>query len=316
MHLGNALAALLAWSGVRAAGGRLVMRVEDLDPRAANAQVAQDLLADLAWLGLEWDGAPLYQSARGDAYREAVAYLARRGLVYPCFCSRQELHAASAPHASDGTYRYAGTCRGLSLEERARRSRAKRPALRVAVPATGEAGTIAFCDAVCGPQEETLAATCGDFLVRRSDGVYSYQLAVVVDDLFQGVNQVVRGNDLLGSTARQMWLARELAPCVLGTSGAASAAPATPPATTYAHVPLLTDSQGRRLCKRDGDLELAALRSRGVTPQAVLGFLAHALGLAEAGEPLDAAGFLRRFSWEAIAAAPRSIPVDASSLLA
>ena len=158
MHLGNVLSCLMAWLGARSAGGRMVMRVEDLDPRAARRDVAALLMDDLAWLGLDWDEGPYYQSDRGQVYEEAVARLQERGLVYPCFCTRAELHAASAPHASDGTYVYQGTCRGLTARQVAERSAQRAPALRLRVPDAGDTGAeVAFCDLVCGPQQENLA---------------------------------------------------------------------------------------------------------------------------------------------------------------
>ena len=211
MHLGNAFAALVAWLSARSAGGEMVLRVEDLDPRANSRERAELLADDLRWLGLDWDEGPLYQSERGELYDEALWRLAAAGLTYPCFCSRAELHAASAPHASDGTPVYAGTCRGLSADEVARRSATRPPATRLRVPDEDDpAGKVEFCDLAYGARREVLARDCGDFLVRRSDRVVAYQLAVVVDDALMGVTQVVRGRDLLGSCARQIYLHRVL----------------------------------------------------------------------------------------------------------
>lgn len=287
MHLGNAMAALVAWLSARAAGGEMVMRVEDLDPRAQSRERAELLMDDLRWLGLDWDEGPYWQSERGARYDEAIARLEAAGLTYPCFCSRAELHAATAPHASDGTPIYAGTCRVLSAEEVARRAAERPPATRLRVPAADDpVGTIAFCDLAYGPQCEVLARECGDFLVRRSDGVVAYQLAVVVDDALMGVTQVVRGRDLLGSCARQSYLAG-----LLGWQ-----------APEYGHVPLLVAPDGRRLSKRDRDLDLGFLRERGVRPERVVGALASAVGLAERdwkGAPSELVG---EFSWEKIAA--------------
>ena len=211
MHVGNVFSALLAWMGVRSVSGRMVLRIEDLDPRAQDRNKARLLMDDLRWLGLDWDSGPYYQSERGEQYQAALTQLAEAGLTYPCFCTRAELHAATAPHASDGTYLYAGTCRSLSAEEVARRSALRPPATRLRVPDEGDPnGEIRFCDLVYGPQHETLSRECGDFLVQRSDGVMAYQLAVVVDDAEMGVTQVVRGQDLLGSCGRQMYLQRLL----------------------------------------------------------------------------------------------------------
>ncbi len=295
MHLGNVFSALMAWLAVRSADGRMVLRIEDLDTRAQNPQVAQDLMRDLEWLGLDWDEGPYYQSQRRDLYQAAVDDLAARGLTYPCFCSRADLHAASAPHASDGTYIYQGTCRGLTPEQVAEKTTARPPATRLIVPAAIDpAGAIAFTDAVYGPQREVLASECGDFIIRRSDGVFAYQLVVVVDDGLMGINQVVRGMDLLGSCARQTHLAR-----LLGFQ---------PPA--YAHVPLLVAPDGRRLAKREKDLDLGALRAAGVSPQQICGALAAAAGFIEPGQKTTPQELIEAFSWEKLAAHRGNIVVD------
>lgn len=283
MHLGNAFSALMAWLGAKSRGGSVVMRVEDLDPRCQVPERADTLMDDLRWLGLSWDGDPVFQSQRQSAYDEALERLEALGVIYPCFCTRAELHAASAPHASDGTYVYAGTCRGLSAAEVAARSKLKPPALRVAVPdACDPAGTVAVDDLVAGRHVEVLARECGDFIVRRSDRVTAYQLAVVTDDAAMGVTQVVRGRDLLSSAARQRYLQR-----LLGL-----------PEVEYAHVPLLVAPDGRRLSKRDGDLDLGAIRARGVGPETVVGTLAAAAGLIDAYEPAAAADLVEQFSWD------------------
>jgi len=285
MHLGNVFSALVAWLSVRAAGGRLVLRIEDLDPRGKDKGAASVLIDDLSWLGLDWDEGPYYQSDRLDLYEEAVADLTERGLTYPCFCTRAELHAASAPHASDGTYVYPGTCRGLSPEAVAERLLARTPAIRLRVPEEGDAaGQIHFTDLTYGDQAEVLARECGDFLVRRSDGVFAYQLAVCVDDALMGVNLVVRGRDLLGSAARQIYVHR-----LLGRQE-----------PTFAHVPLLVDSAGRRLSKRDRDLDLGALRERDADPRTIISTLARYLGLCGEGELVAASELASRFSWEAL----------------
>lgn len=300
MHLGNVFSCLMAWLSARSAGGRVVLRIEDLDPRAQDRSVANRLMGDLEWLGLEWDEGPYWQSERTDIYEEAIRRLDDSGLTYPCFCTRAELHAATAPHASDGTYLYAGTCRNLTSEQIAERSCRRAPATRLRVPDEDDpAGAIEFCDLAYGPQKEVLARECGDFLVRRSDGVFAYQLAVVVDDGLMGVNQVVRGRDLLGSCARQAYLAR-----LLGL-----AVPA------YGHVPLLTAPDGRRLSKRDQDLDLGALRQRGVPSRRIIGALAAAAGLAQKGEEASPEELLGRFSWEKIAAHRGDIVINHEFLL-
>lgn len=283
MHLGNVFSCLMAWLAVRAAGGRMVLRIEDLDPRARDRGVGDLLMDDLAWLGLDWDEGPFFQSERDGSYAEALEVLGDEGITYPCFCTRQELHAATAPHASDGTYVYQGTCRDLTAQEAVRRAAVRPPATRLLVPGEDDpAGTIAWDDMVFGSQEEVLALDCGDFLVRRSDGIVAYQLAVVADDASMGVTQVVRGRDLIGSTARQIYLQR-----LLGL-----------PSLTYAHAPLLVAPDGRRLSKRERDLDLGALRNRFPHPEPILGRLAQCVGMVEPGERLSACDLVGRFSWE------------------
>lgn len=298
MHLGNVFSALMAWLATRSAGGRMILRIEDLDPRAQDRTVARLLMDDLAWLGLNWDEGPYFQSERGNLYAEAIERLDLQGLTYPCFCTRSELHAATAPHASDGTYVYQGTCRNLSPEEVARRSKLRPPATRLRVPSESDpAGTISFDDTVYGHCSEVLARECGDFLVRRSDGVVAYQLAVVVDDALMGVTQVVRGHDLLGSVPRQMYLQRQLG--------------FTTP--SYAHVPLLIDPDGRRLSKRDHDLDLGVIRDEGCTARQVIGFLASLVGLAEKGEEVSADELVPRFSWGVLREHRSDIVMDHSA---
>lgn len=278
MHLGNAFSALLAWLSVRSRGGRMLLRIEDLDPERCRPAYAETLKTDLGWLGLDWDEEQPRQSTRTDAYRAQFETLDALGFVYPCYCSRAELHAASAPHAADGNVIYAGTCRRLSAAERAAKTRA--PAWRVAVPDE----TIAVMDGLQGLYTENLARDCGDFIVRRSDGVYAYQLAVVTDDAAGGVTEVVRGRDLLSSTPRQLWLQETLG----------FAHPA------YYHVPLLTAPDGRRLSKREKDLDLGALRQR-LSPQELLGQLAYLAGLQPEPAPATAAELASRFSWDLVA---------------
>ena len=300
MHLGNAFSALLAWAAARSQGGRMILRMEDLDPRAQDPHAADLIMRDLDWLGLSWDEGPHYQSQRGDLYRDAIDRLRCHGLTYPCFCTRSELHAASAPHASDGTYVYQGTCRNLTPQQVAERRRVRPPAVRLRVPdADDPTGTVTLDDLCYGPHEETLARDCGDFLIERSDGVVAYQLAVAVDDGLMGVTQVVRGNDLLGSSARQAYLAR-----LLGFA---------PPA--YGHVPLLMSADGRRLSKRDHDLGLGALREAGVSSRRVVGRLAALVGLAGPGEEVGPEEVAERFSWETLRAHRTNVVVGDTFLL-
>lgn len=309
MHLGNVAASLFAWLSVRNQGGRLVLRIEDLDDRARSGPWAELLMDDLRWLGLEWDEGPYFQTDRLDLYEDALRRLDGLGLVYPCFCTRAELHAASAPHASDGTPVYAGTCRNLTPEQVTERSVARPPAMRLKVPAAvgPDAPAVApqapaaplprivkFTDRTYGEHVEDLARECGDFLVRRSDGVFAYQLAVVVDDAAMGVTEVVRGCDLLGSTARQLYLQE-----VLGFAH-----------PEYAHVPLLVAPDGRRLSKRDRDLDMGELRKRFDTAEELLGRLAHALGLKPDATPCSAGALVEDFSWDRVRAHRDDFVVD------
>jgi glutamyl-tRNA synthetase len=282
LHLGNAWAFLLAWLAARAGGGRVILRMEDIDPDRSRPAYAQAIMDDLRWLGLDWDegpdvggpAGPYVQSRRLDRYAGALSRLDALGRVYPCFCTRKELRSlAGAPHdsgsalgpaiAGDGSPVYPGTCRDLSRDERRRLlAEGRKPCLRLRC----DDASLSFDDAVAGPQRLTLAECGGDFALRRSDGVYAYQLAVVADDIAMGVTQVVRGDDILTSTPRQLFLYR-----LLGAS---------PPA--YAHIPLVTDAAGERLAKRHQSLTLATLREAGVRPEAIIGFLAHHAALLDA----------------------------------
>ena len=290
MHLGNVFSALMAWASVRSQNGSLILRVEDLDIRAHNPQYTSLLLDDLQWLGLTWDKGPYYQSKRTELYQEALSDLRQQGLLYPCFCSRADLHAAQAPHASDGTYVYARTCRNLSKSEREELAKHKIPATRIRVPNK----TYAFEDKVYGQTSQNLFKFCGDFIVQRADEIFAYQLAVVVDDADMGVTEVVRGSDLLSSTPRQLYLQD-----VLGLSH-----------PTYAHLPLLVAPDGRRLSKRNHDLDLGVLRSQGKTPEEILGFLAYCVGLTKENEPLSAVQIANRFSWETLRAHRKNVVVE------
>jgi glutamyl-tRNA synthetase len=260
LHLGNARTALIAWLWARAAGGRFLLRFEDLDLGRVRPGCAEQQASGLAWLGLDWDGEPVAQSARGELYAAAIATLRERGVLYECFCTRADVRrAASAPHGPDGPI-YGGTCRELGARERAERlAHGRAPALRVRMQ-----GEVAFTDDVLGPQRELLEATSGDIVVRRSDGVVAYQLAVVVDDDAQGVTRVVRGADLLASTARQLRLSE-----LLGLG----------PVPRHAHVPLLLGNDGERLAKRHGAVGLGELRAGGADPRAVVAWLAASAGL-------------------------------------
>ena len=277
MHLGNLWSALLAWLSARSQGGEMVLRLEDLDPDRCTRAWCDQLMRDLEWLGLTWDNEPVYQSERTAVYAEAFHALEERGLIYPCYCTRAERLAASAPHRSDGQTIYDGRCSRLTEAEREALSQTRRPAWRVKV---GQE-SITFCDFLYGEYKEDLKTDCGDFILRRSDGVYAYQLAVVADDAAMGVTQVVRGSDLLSSTPRQIYLQR-----LLGL-----------PEPEYGHVPLLLAADGRRLAKRDRDQELGELQS-GYTAPELLGHLAHLAGLIPEPAPITAQQLVPLFSWE------------------
>ena len=279
MHLGNVFSAMLAWLSVRAAGGELVLRIEDLDPDRCRPEYAEQLKNDLLWLGLDWDREQTPQSRRGAVYAAHFEQLRDAGLVYPCYCSRADLHAADAPHASDGRVLYAGTCRNLTEAQRAQMT--KPPAWRLMVPDRD----YGFRDGLQGEFSENLAQDCGDFIIRRADGVYAYQLAVVTDDADGGITEIVRGRDLLESTPRQLYLYE-----LLGKN---------PPA--FYHVPLLLAPDGRRLSKRERDLDLGALRSMA-GPEKILGFLAGACGLIPQGEEASARELAEIFDWKRVAA--------------
>ena len=281
MHLGNLMCCLLAWLSAKSKGGQVLLRIEDLDTVRCPRVYADAIMDDLAWLGLAADGPTptVYQSERSGIYQQYYDILLKKGLVYPCFCSRSQLHAASAPHRSDGQVLYAGTCRGLSAEEVARRSATRAPAFRVQVPDE----EIAFTDGHLGRYAENLARDCGDFYLRRADGVFAYQLAVVVDDALMGVTEVVRGSDLLSSTPRQLWLYREL-----GLT-----------APQFYHLPLLLAPDGRRLSKRDGDQSLENLRAR-YTPQEIIGKLAYVCGLQDTPAPAAPQELVSGFSWDKV----------------
>ena len=275
MHLGNIFAVLIAWLSVRSRNGYLVLRMEDLDTQRTSGEFAETLRQDMRWLGLDWDLETPPQSQRSPVYDRYFQQLSDLDLLYPCYCTRSQLHSVNAPHLSDGTYVYPGTCRHLTEAERSAMSRA--PSWRVQVP--DKLWTVE--DLCQGTYRENLVTDCGDFVVRRADGVYVYQLAVTVDDGEAGVTEVVRGTDLLSSAPRQMYL-QEL----FGFSHPA-----------YGHVPLLLAPDGRRLSKRDKDLDLGQLQKH-LTPEALLGILAHSCGLTETAAPISAAELASIFSWD------------------
>ena len=302
MHVGNMFSALLAWLSARHDGLAFRVRLEDLDPRCKDAEAARLLEDDLRWLGLDWDGPIERQSEHVERYEEAYARLCERARVYPCFCTRADLHAASAPHASDGSLVYPGTCRGLSPAEVAARTAAMEsgcghgPSRRVEVPDC----EVSFADGHLGRFTQNLARECGDFVVARGDGVFAYQLVCVVDDAAMGAGQIVRGDDLASSTPRQLWLQR-----LLGL-----------PRPAYFHHPLLVDAQGRRLSKRDRDLDMGYVRAHlAGGPEALVGWLAFWAGLTDAPRSMEARDLVTPFSWKevtmhAVRVCPRDLPLS------
>jgi glutamyl-tRNA synthetase len=286
LHLGNLRTALLAWLFARSAGSRFLVRVEDLDRQRVRPGCEEEQLADLRAIGLDWDGEVVRQSERLGLYEEAIARLGER--VYPCYCTRAEIRqAASAPHGPPVEGFYPGTCRSLTAAERAEREASgRRPALRLL--ADGE--RVAFEDRLAGASEGWV----DDFVIRRNDGAPAYNLAVVVDDAEQGVREVVRGADLLDSTARQLLLARLLA----------FEAPA------YAHVPLVLGPDGTRLAKRHGSVTLADRLAHGATAAEAVSWMASSAGLAEPGERVTAADLVDRFDPTLIPREPTTYSPD------
>ena len=290
MHLGNVFAGLIAWLSVKSQGGSMVLRMEDLDTQRTSAEFAEVLRKDLQWLGLTWDLETPPQSQRHTVYDRYFERLADLGLLYPCYCTRSQLHSVNAPHLSDGTYVYPGTCRNLTQAEQ--RAFGRNPAWRVCVP--DRVWTVD--DRVQGTYTENLATHCGDFVVRRADGVYVYQLAVTVDDGEAGVTEVVRGMDLLSSAPRQMYLQS-----LFGF-----------PHPRYGHVPMLMAPDGRRLSKRDADMDLGYLQSR-VKPETLLGLLAYSSGLTDRLTAISAQELVSEFSWAKLV--KENICLDISCLM-
>lgn len=306
MHIGNIYAMLGAWLSARSSNDAIYLRIEDIDEPRVVPGAADLIMDDLQWLGLDWDGAPVYQSARHRLYEDALRALQRltiddsgavtadatgnaTPLIYPCFCSRADIRAASAPQEGDRFMIYPGTCRRLAEtnpdEVRARLAQGRRHSLRIAMPASNS--TIAFEDRVFGHQEFNVTREIGDSVVRRADGLFSYQLVVVVDDLAMGVDDIVRGRDLLRSNALQIWIRQAL-------TGSTD--------YSYAHLPLIDNASGQRLAKREKSLDMGILRKHGVTPERVIGYCAWLLGLqgdphSTHPQPMSVQEALTEFSW-------------------
>lgn len=287
MHLGNIAAFLLAWLEIRQQQGTMLLRMEDLDTQRTGEPWTSLLVEDLRWLGLDWeegwavgtDDQAYCQRHRQAIYDQAFARLQEKGLVYPCWCSRAKRLALSAPHRGEEREKGVCPCRHFTQREREEHSRTKAPAWKAAVPQRD----IIFQDGNFGVQQFYLAQDCGDFILRRADGVYGYQLAVTVDDGLMGVTRVTRGVDLLDSTPWQLWLMEELG--------------YYPP--QYAHLPLLVGEDGKRLAKRDRYLDMGVLRQR-YCPEEVVGYLAHAIGLIEERVPVSPKELSASFTWSRI----------------
>ena len=294
MHLGNVFTALVSWLSARKAGGRWILRIEDLDPQRSRLEHARMIEDDLHWLGLEWDEggldgngphAPYSQSLRGSIYEAALHRIHSTGLVYPCYCTRADIMATQAPHQSDGRIVYGGTCRPAVLPAAmAEDSDGRSHSLRIYVPDED----ILYTDTVYGSQTVNLARHCGDFVLRRADGAWAYQLAVVVDDAAMGVTEVVRGCDLLISTAQQIYLYRQLGL----------------PVPVFAHLPLLCNGFGQRLSKRDQSMSMSELRRR-YSAREIIGRIAFLAGIVhEAGVVCRPDELIGEFDWNAIPAQP------------
>ena len=279
MHAGNIYAALMSWLIVKSRGGSIVLRIEDLDIERSRPEYADQVMRDFELLGLSWDRGPFYQQGRDEAYAHAFDKLKHNGLVYPCFCTRADLKAASAPHRGEKRV-YPGTCRDLDDVEVSRKSQIRKPSWRLEVPDE----TYGLSDLIQGAYMQNLSRDCGDFVIRRSDGLFAYQLASVVDDAEQGVNCIVRGVDLLSSTPQQIYL-QEL----LGL-----------PHCEYAHIPLLVAERDRRLSKRDRDAGMDELLARFKTPEAIIGHIAFITGIAPSSEPRSPEGLLASFDLDGL----------------
>ena len=289
MHLGNVYAALLSWLSVKKKGGVWVLRIEDLDPQRCKLEYALQLEDDLRWLGLDWDeggtenrgnNGPYLQSQRSEIYEEYLHRLEMTGLTYPCTCTRADIMATQAPHESDGRIVYKGTCRPASIPNgKAPVKAVENAATRLYVPDR----EIRFTDRHYGEQSVNLATHCGDFVLRRKDGAWAYQLAVVVDDALMGITEVVRGRDLLLSASQQIYLYDMLSLKV----------------PEFIHFPLLCNEEGKRLSKRDKSLDMGVLRSQYSSEQ-IIGKIAYFAGQTDRPEPMTSAELLKMFDWEKV----------------
>lgn len=292
MHLGNLFGALLSWLSVKSVGGQWLLRIEDIDPQRSRQEYANQLMSDLEWLGLVWDGTPVYQSQRSEIYEHYFEQLQRRGLTYPCYCTRADLLATQAPHESDGRVVYPGTCRPKGVGQMGAMEPIGSMSPMSPIGSIGPKASqrlmvsdseVSFTDGHYGPQGINLAQHVGDFIIRRKDGAWAYQLAVVVDDALMGITQVVRGRDLLLSSPQQIYVAQ-----LLGFT-----------LPQFYHFPLLINETGQRLSKRDRSLDMSVLRQH-YTPAKLVGLLAHLAGLLPEPAPITPGELLPFFSWETL----------------
>ena len=349
MHLGNVFCALLSWLSAKSQGGEWVLRIEDLDPQRSREEYALQLMDDLQWLGLPWDGEPVWQSQRGHIYEEYLLRLTEMGITYPCHCTRADIMATQAPHETDGRVVYKGTCRPRAIDAiNSIDSIGSIDAIDAidaigsidstirTVPATTRLivpdCTIPFTDGHYGRHDINLAEHCGDYIVRRKDGAWAYQLAVVVDDALMGITEIVRGRDLLLSSPQQIHL-RELLFGERKTENGTDAGSEnrskiyfdyaeqqggkdheaglkrknnsltvhhSPLTVNFFHHPLLCNAEGQRLCKRDKSMDLGYLRNKGTTAREIIGLLAHLAGLTDTPAPITPTELLPLFSWDKV----------------
>lgn len=278
MHLGNIYSALLSYLSIKSKGGEWVLRIEDIDPGRSRQEYANQLMDDLRWLGMEWDEGPYYQSQRGSIYREHLDLLNSKGLLYPCRCTRADIMATQAPHESDGRVVYKSTCRPDIIQSISD-IHALKEKVRLVVPDRD----ITYTDLHYGTQTSNLATHCGDFILRRADGAWAYQLAVVVDDALMGITEVVRGRDLLLSANQQIYLYE-----LLGY-----------PQPHFCHLPLLCNTHRQRLSKRDKSLDLGELRSHAKAPD-IVGNLAFLAGIIDKPEAVMPNELITEFSWDKV----------------
>ncbi len=296
LHVGNMISSLLAWLDARSLGGEIIFRLEDLDPDRSTYENACYMADDLEWLGLDWDagwqpgtGAEYAQSNRTLLYEAQFRRFEEQGLVYPCYCSRAQRLAASAPHPGELLDKGCG-CRTLTSMQKAEYDAAgKRCSYKIHV----DDSMITFPDVHCGIQMYQLKAGADDFIIRRADGVYAYQLAVSYDDAVMGVNRVVRGRDILDSTPKQLWLFEKM----------------DYPPPTYCHAPLLVSADGRKMSKRNGDLCMRELRKHH-TPQELCGKFAWLAGLLDTPEPITPKELVPLFDWKKVSSEKIILPEE------